>query len=100
MSFGYLLLEVRRTMRNTRFLIFSLVFPIMLFLLYVGISANGNKEIIGILMVNMTAFGALSAALFAGARVAVERSLGWQRQLRLTPLSGPATSPRRASPGC
>jgi ABC-2 type transport system permease protein len=26
--------------------------------------------------------------LFAGGRVALERSLGWQRQLRLTPLSG------------
>ena len=41
-------------------------------------------------MINMTAFGALSGALFAGGRVALERSVGWQRQLRLTPLSGPA----------
>jgi ABC-2 type transport system permease protein len=88
MSFGYLLLEVRRTMRSTRFLIFSVAFPVLMFLLYVGIFANGDKATIGVLMVNMTAFGALSAALFAGARVAVERSLGWQRQLRLTPLSG------------
>jgi len=39
-------------------------------------------------MVNMTAFGALSAALFSGSRVALERALGWQRQLRLTPLPG------------
>jgi len=88
MSFGYLILEVRRTMRSTRFLIFSIAFPVLLFLLYVGIFANGDKSVVGILMVNMTAFGALSAALFAGGRVAVERSLGWQRQLRLTPLSG------------
>jgi ABC-2 type transport system permease protein len=88
MSFGYLLLEVRRTMRNGRFLVFSLAFPVLLFLLYVAIFANGDKAAIGILMVNMTAFGALSAALFAGSRVAIERSLGWQRQLRLTPLSG------------
>jgi len=88
MSFGYLMLEVRRTMRSTRFLIFSIAFPVLLFLLYVGIFANGDKAVVGVLMVNMTAFGALSAALFAGGRVAVERSLGWQRQLRLTPLSG------------
>lgn len=89
MSMTYLLLEVRRGMRNGRFLIFSIAFPVLLFLLYVGIFADGNKEVIGVLMVNMTAFGALTAAMFAGGRVALERALGWQRQLRLTPLSGP-----------
>lgn len=88
MSVTYLLLEARRAMRNGRFLIFSIAFPVLLFLLYVGIWANGDKAVVGVLMVNMTAFGALSAALFAGGRVALERSLGWQRQLRLTPLSG------------
>jgi ABC-2 type transport system permease protein len=88
MSFGYLLLEVRRTVRSTRFLIFSIAFPVLLFLLYVGIFANGDKAVVGVLMVNMTAFGAMSAALFAGGRVALERALGWQRQLRLTPLPG------------
>jgi ABC-2 type transport system permease protein len=89
MSVTYLLLEVRRAMRNGRFLIFSIAFPVLLFLLYVGIFAHGDKEIIGVLMVNMTAFGALTASMFAGGRVALERALGWQRQLRLTPLSGP-----------
>jgi ABC-2 type transport system permease protein len=88
MSFGYLILEVRRAMRNTRFLFFSVAFPVLLFLLYVGIFTDGDRSVIGVLMVNMTAFGALSAALFAGGRVALERSVGWQRQLRLTPLSG------------
>jgi ABC-2 type transport system permease protein len=88
MSFTYLLLEARRAMRNGRFVIFSIAFPVLLFLLYVGIWANGDKAMTGILMVNMTSFGALSAALFAGGRVALERSVGWQRQLRLTPLSG------------
>lgn len=88
MSFGYLILEVRRAMRNRRFLIFSVAFPVLLFLLYVSIFTGGDKTGIGVLMVNMTAFGALSASLFAGGRVALERSLGWQRQLRLTPLPG------------
>lgn len=88
MSFGYLAVEVRRVLRNTRFLIFSMVFPVLLFLLYVGIFAQGHPAVIGVLMVNMTAFGALSATLFAGGRLALERAVGWQRQLRLTPLSG------------
>jgi ABC-2 type transport system permease protein len=88
MSFGYLAVEVRRVLRSTRFLIFSVAFPVLLFLLYVGIFANGDRAVVGVLMVNMTAFGALSATLFAGGRLAVERAVGWQRQLRLTPLSG------------
>jgi ABC-2 type transport system permease protein len=90
MSFGYLILELRRATRNARFLIFTIAFPVLMFLLYVGIFSDGDKSVTGVLMVNMTAFGALSGALFAGGRVALERSVGWQRQLRLTPLSGPA----------
>ena len=90
MSFGYLVLELRRAMRSTRFLIFTVAFPVLLFLLYVGIFSNGDKAVVGVLMINMTAFGALTGSLFAGGRVALERSIGWQRQLRLTPLSGPA----------
>lgn len=88
MSFGYLAVEVRRVLRSTRFLVFSVVFPVLLFLLYVAIFAGDDTAAVGVLMVNMTAFGALSATLFAGGRFAVERAAGWQRQLRLTPLSG------------
>jgi ABC-2 type transport system permease protein len=90
MSFGYLILELRRAMRSTRFLIFTIAFPVLLFLLYVGLFSNGDKTVTGVLMIDMTAFGALTGAMFAGGRVALERSIGWQRQLRLTPLSGPA----------
>jgi len=88
MSTGYLILEVRRAMRSTRFLIFTIAMPVALFLLYVGIFAKNDGVAKGVLMVNMTCYGALTAALFAGGRVAIERGLGWQRQLRLTPLSG------------
>jgi ABC-2 type transport system permease protein len=88
MSVGYLVLELRRAMRSTRFLVFTIAFPVLLFLLYVGIFAADDEAATGVLMVNMTAFGALTGALFAGGRVALERSVGWQRQLRLTPLSG------------
>ena len=88
MSTGYLILEVRRAMRSTRFMIFTLAMPVFLFLLYVGIFTKPEDNLTGVLMVNMTCYGALSAALFAGSRVAIERGAGWQRQLRLTPLSG------------
>jgi ABC-2 type transport system permease protein len=88
MSTGYLVLELRRALRSTRFLIFTIAMPIVLFLLYVGMFGNNQPQTAGVLMVNMTCYGALTAALFAGTRVAIERAAGWQRQLRLTPLSG------------
>ncbi|GLY69954.1 ABC transporter permease [Amycolatopsis taiwanensis] len=88
MSVKYLALEIRRVLRSQRFLIFTIAFPVLLFLLYTGIFAKGDKTVTAALMVNMTAFGAMSSALFTGTRVAVERQAGWQRQLRLTPLSG------------
>ena len=37
-------------------------------------------------LASMIAFGTLSAVLAGGARIAVERQVGWNRQLRLTPL--------------
>jgi ABC-2 type transport system permease protein len=38
-------------------------------------------------MVSLAAFGTMTAVLAGGARIAAERSVGWNRQLRLTPLS-------------
>ena len=48
-------------------------------------------------MVGLLAFGAMVAVLSGGARIAAERTVGWNRQLRLTPLSpARATSGRRS----
>ena len=41
-------------------------------------------------MVGLAAFGTMNAVIAAGARIAAERSVGWNRQLRLTPLSARA----------
>jgi ABC-2 type transport system permease protein len=38
-------------------------------------------------MVAMAAFGTMSAMLSCGGRIAAERAVGWNRQLRITPLS-------------
>jgi ABC-2 type transport system permease protein len=37
-------------------------------------------------MVGLAAFGTMNSMLAGGARIAGERSIGWNRQLRLTPL--------------
>jgi ABC-2 type transport system permease protein len=87
MSTGYLMLEVRRALRAGRFLIFTVAFPILMFVFLSGVY-GGDAQARTALMVNMITWGAFAAALFAGARVAIERDAGWQRQLRLTPLTG------------
>jgi ABC-2 type transport system permease protein len=90
MNAGYLALEVKRAMRSARFLVFTLIFPVVLFLIYNGMYGSGKLDgasTTSYLMCSMAAFGAFMASMNFGARTAVERSVGWQRQLRLTPLT-------------
>jgi ABC-2 type transport system permease protein len=84
----YLLTELRRTFRNPRYMLFTLGVPVVLFLV---IGSAFDTTVGGVsgqtwYMVNMGMFGAMSAVLGIGARIAVERDAGWNRQLRLTPL--------------
>jgi ABC-2 type transport system permease protein len=87
MSIGYLVLEIKRALRAGRFMIFTVAFPILMFVFLAGVY-GGDPRARTLLMINMVTWGAFAAALFAGARVAIERDAGWQRQLRLTPLTG------------
>ena len=92
MTTTYLRYEVLRTVRNRRFFFFSLGFPLILYFLIAG--PNRNESDIGgsglsaplYFMVGLAAFGTMNAMLAAGARIAGERSVGWNRQLRITPL--------------
>ena len=74
-------------------LLFSLGFPIALFYLIAGPSKNndnfGGTGLSAPLyyMVGLAAFGGMSAMIASGGRIAGERSVGWTRQLRVTPLS-------------
>jgi ABC-2 type transport system permease protein len=91
MNRHYLVGEIRRTFRNPRYLIFSLGMPLVLFLLF---SSGGGDERIGgltvsaYIMVSMATFGAMSGVFSTAGKIAMERSTGWNRQLRLTALSG------------
>jgi ABC-2 type transport system permease protein len=85
----YLRYELLRTLRNRRFLFFSLGFPLLMFLLIAG--ANKSKSIDGIAfplyyMTGMVAWGSIIAIVSSGTRISAERQVGWARQLRITPL--------------
>ncbi|MDF1604199.1 ABC transporter permease [Nocardioides sp. YIM 152315] len=83
-------IELRRMLRNRRTVIFTLVFPAVLFLSFgstEGWSDDvGNGNVAAYIMVSMALYGAALTAASGGTAVALERSLGWSRQLRLTPL--------------
>src|SRR5262249_19271913 len=85
--------ELIRNSRNRRFFVFTVGFPLAL---YVLIAAPNRHEASlagsGIsaplyFMVGLAALGTMNAVVGGGARIAYERVSGWTRQLRLTPLS-------------
>ena len=85
----YVRYEVLRTIRNRRFLIFSLIFPLILF--YAIASEHRTAVTDGIpfplyFMTGMMAFGSMNAVVSSGGRIAAERQVGWTRQMRVTPL--------------
>jgi len=93
MTRDYLLFELKRTFRNRRFFFFSLGFPLVLYFLIAGPNRGetniGNSGLSAPLyfMVGLAAFGKMNAMLAAGARISGERAVGWNRQLRITPLT-------------
>src|ERR1700743_1051738 len=89
---GILLLtqaEINRLRRNRRYLIFTIAFPAVLYLV-VGRQTSATAygvQFAAYYMVAMATFGAFAGALNGNAiRISEERKVGWIRQLRLTPL--------------
>lgn len=90
---AYTRFELRRTLRNKRLLIFSLGFPVILFFAIAG--PGRNEDDLGgsgislplYYMVGLVGFGTMMALVSTGARIASERTDGWTRQLRVTPLA-------------
>jgi ABC-2 type transport system permease protein len=89
----YARLELLRTFRNRRLIIFSFGFPLVLYYAIAGPNRNvhdlGHSGISAPLyfMVSLATFGTMNAVLASGARIAAERAVGWNRQLRLTALT-------------
>ncbi|GHH84515.1 ABC transporter [Streptomyces sulfonofaciens] len=84
--FDYLVLEVRRTLRDTGFVIFGIGMPVLMYLLFTNIGDDVGGRWRTASMVGMAAYGALGSALNTGTGVAEDKSIGWLRQLRITPM--------------
>lgn len=91
-TMAYTRYELLRAFRNKRFFFFSLGFPLLLYF----ITAAPNRDETNLqgtglsaplyFMVSMASWGTMTAMLGTGARIAGEREVGWNRQLRISPL--------------
>ena len=84
-------IELMRMLRNRRTIIFTLVFPAAMFFAFGSNEAAkheraGEGNVSAYILLSMALYGAALIAASAGSTVALERSVGWSRQLRITPL--------------
>jgi ABC-2 type transport system permease protein len=88
----FTLFELRRNLRDSRFLLFLVAMPTLLYLLYSGFAGRGTIDGLPAhesFMVSMCCYAAMGAAMYAiGPPLAAERATGWIRQLRVMPLTG------------
>jgi ABC-2 type transport system permease protein len=85
-------IEIRRLLRNRRTMVLALVAPVLFFLifgLHTGYMSQraGRGNVSAVVMISMALYGAVLATASGGAMVSIERTSGWSRQLRVTPLS-------------
>jgi ABC-2 type transport system permease protein len=90
---GFIALEMRRSLRDVRYLVIAIAMPIGLYLLFTGLFGAHGQRAQGLpqpveLMIAMIAYGAMWAVFSTtGPGIAHERAIGWTRQLHVTPLS-------------
>ena len=86
-----LVIELKRMLRNRRTIIFTLIFPAALLLVFGGQDGwqdpAGSGNVAAYILISMALYGAALTSAACGSMVALERALGWSRQLRLTPLN-------------
>lgn len=84
----YTLQSARLTAKNWSFVLFTVVLPVVLYLLFSAMYGKGADSALvsAMTMVSMAAYGSLGAAMSGGAALAVERRSGWFRQLMITTL--------------
>jgi ABC-2 type transport system permease protein len=80
-------MEILRTLRAPAFLGYTIGFPSVFYLLFTKVFGQASASKAGYVMVSMALYGAIVAALPGfGARIALERTKGWTRQLALSPM--------------
>jgi ABC-2 type transport system permease protein len=89
--FAYFKFELRRLVREPRLFLFTVLMPVVSYVVFTGVGdGHGQTEGIAVaaaMMIGLAGYGAIIGVLSVGSGVSTERSAGWLRQLRLTPLA-------------
>lgn len=95
LPFKYVALESLRQLRNIQSLVFTFLVPLAMLLLFGSLYGGAGQQEkstglpwLVVTTVQMAAYGGMMAALSQAFSITTERSIGWNRQLRVTPLSG------------
>lgn len=90
----YIAFESLRQLRNVRSLAFTFVIPLVMLLIFGSLyGSSGQQEHrsglpwLIVTTVQTASYGGMLAALSQAFAITTERSIGWNRQLRVTPLS-------------
>ncbi len=86
---AFMRFEIRRSLRNVRFLVLLIAFPALLYLIYGTQKGTAQGLTVGaFVFVSMAVYSGMGSAMFAsGPQLARERQNGWMRQLRVSPIS-------------
>ncbi|ANS76573.1 ABC transporter permease [Paenibacillus yonginensis] len=84
--------EILRTLRNRRFVIFALLMPALFYFIFTSVVGDamqiGGIEWKAYYLMSMTVYGVLGSSITSlSSRLAAERASGYNRLLRITPLS-------------
>ncbi len=88
----YTRIDFRRITTDPPAVFFGAILPAFMYIVF-GATLTGKSELWGVgdvamgIMISMAAYGCVTATVGIGGRVAVERFQGWDRQLRLTPMT-------------
>lgn len=86
---AYLRFELRRLVRDPRLMFFSIIGPVVTYLVFSSWSAGDRLEGVDApvaVMIGLAGYGAVAGVLMVGSAVSQERAAGWLHQLRVTPL--------------
>ncbi|WP_242090386.1 ABC transporter permease [Curtobacterium sp. DN_7.5] len=93
LPFRYVALETVRQLRNVKAMVFTFAIPVVMLLVFGAAYGSQLDQATGlryltVTTLQMASYGAMMAALGQAFAIVTERSIGWNRQLRVTPLSG------------
>ncbi|HEY1488185.1 MAG TPA: ABC transporter permease [Micromonosporaceae bacterium] len=86
---AYAWFELKRLMRSPGMLLYTVVMPVASYAVFTIGSDRGTVEGLPVdtsIMIGLAGYGALTGVLSLSAGVSSERTYGWLRQLRVTPL--------------